>query len=975
MDYLDELYMSLYNSIHSDIEYTGFIKDAPEDLSQYGTPRHSGRYPWGSGENPYQRYKNFTGYVRGLQNDGVSLADIAKSMNISRDKLQARLSIAKDEVFKADVALYRKLKEKGWSRSAIARKMGVNESTLRGYDDNEKIARHDLTMSTANLLEEEVKAHKFVEVGKGIEVNLGNISETRKDTAVEILRERGYDTVEVSAQLGRDKKRVKLTVLCPQGTTKKDVYDHIQDIVIPGQEWYIEDGKHEKIEKPVVVSKNRIFVNYTDENGRGGADKDGVIELRRGVDDISLGKAQYAQVRIAVEGNQYMKGMAVYSDNIPEGYDIIYNTNKTKAQASKVFKNMKLNDKGEVDYVNPFGASIKTDDDPESEKRNLKMVQRHYIDADGNRQQSALNIVNEEGDWENWGRTLSSQVLSKQRPYLAKKQLAIVYDRKMDEFNEIMQLTNPTIKRQLLQEFADNCDSAAVHLKAAAIPGSSSHVILPIMSLKPNEVFAPGYEDGSRVALIRYPHGGQFEIPDLIVNNRNREAIKVIGKGSPDAVGINPSVAQHLSGADFDGDTVTVIPNNSGDIRSMPHPAALKNYEPKILYARKDSDTVITGKPKPGMTPEQKAKCDGFDTQREMGKVSNLITDMTIKGASYDKIYRAVKHSMTVIDAEKHNLDWKQSYNDNRIAELKAEFQGINDRGQLRGASTLISMAKSTLRIPEIREGKWVPEEGRRLRIDPNTGEKLYEETGKTHKVFRVAKNGKERWKNENIPFKEVPNETEIAKMAYYKDAFKLSSGQPIETVYATHANKLKALANQARKESVRLKDVEYNPSAYKVYYVEAQSLKGKLNEAKKNKPYERKARALAESLYKMRLQEDPSMYEDKDKAKKVKSQCLEYARKQTGAKKKLVKFSDREWEAIQAGAIHKTMLIELMSNCDKADLKQRAMPRQWASMSPQKEARVRQMARNGATLIEIAQTMGVSKSTISNILYGDDDD
>ena len=25
-----------------------------KDLYHYGTPRHSGRYPWGSGENPYQ---------------------------------------------------------------------------------------------------------------------------------------------------------------------------------------------------------------------------------------------------------------------------------------------------------------------------------------------------------------------------------------------------------------------------------------------------------------------------------------------------------------------------------------------------------------------------------------------------------------------------------------------------------------------------------------------------------------------------------------------------------------------------------------------------------------------------------------------------------------------------------------------------------------------------------------------------------
>lgn len=30
-------------------------QEETDELEHYGTPRHSGRYPWGSGENPYQR--------------------------------------------------------------------------------------------------------------------------------------------------------------------------------------------------------------------------------------------------------------------------------------------------------------------------------------------------------------------------------------------------------------------------------------------------------------------------------------------------------------------------------------------------------------------------------------------------------------------------------------------------------------------------------------------------------------------------------------------------------------------------------------------------------------------------------------------------------------------------------------------------------------------------------------------------------
>ena len=59
-------------------------------------------------------------------------------------------------------------------------------------------------------------------------------------------------------------------------------------------------------------------------------DKDGVIEIRSGVDDLSLGDSHYAQVRILVDGNTYLKGMAVYSDDLPDGVDVMFNTNKKK---------------------------------------------------------------------------------------------------------------------------------------------------------------------------------------------------------------------------------------------------------------------------------------------------------------------------------------------------------------------------------------------------------------------------------------------------------------------------------------------------------------------------------------------------------------------------------------------------------------------------------------------------------------------
>ena len=46
MDFLD----SLADIINDDLDNIDIFDD---ELMHYGTPRHSGRYPWGSGENPY----------------------------------------------------------------------------------------------------------------------------------------------------------------------------------------------------------------------------------------------------------------------------------------------------------------------------------------------------------------------------------------------------------------------------------------------------------------------------------------------------------------------------------------------------------------------------------------------------------------------------------------------------------------------------------------------------------------------------------------------------------------------------------------------------------------------------------------------------------------------------------------------------------------------------------------------------------
>lgn len=882
-----------------------------EYLVHYGTPRHSGRYPWGSGDNPYQRNQNYMSYVSGLRKKGLTDAEIAKGMGINSKQLRAKYSIARDENKQADYAMAVKLKEKGYSISAIGRRMGINESSVRSLLDPSVQEKRKVTQATANALAEQVSKDRYLDVGAGANLYM-NVSATKLATSVAYLEEKGYVTHNIKVkQLGTGKETT-VKVLAPPGTTWADVNFNKDRIKMVNQ--FSEDGglTYEKPPtKPKSISSDRIKVRYGDE---GGKDKDGVIEIRRGVADLALGKDTYAQVRIAVDDTHYLKGMAVYSDKMPKGVDVIFNTNKNSnvpimdpdPKAKQIFKPLK------DDPESPFGATTK---------------HQYYLDKDGKKQLSPINKVNEEGTWESWKKSLPSQMLSKQAVPLAQKQLALAYDAKKAQFDEIMSYTNPVVKKKLLESFADECDSSSVHLEAAALPRQSTHVLLPLTTIKDNEIYAPRYDNGEKVVLIRFPHGGKFEIPELTVNNKNAEGDSVITKSSRDAVGISSKVAEQLSGADFDGDTVLVIPQPKGPHRIQTESPLqeLKDFDPKARYSL------------PKDAPWMSDKTKGL----EMGKVSNLITDMTIRGASNEEIAKAVRHSMVVIDAQKHHLDYKQSAIDNDIANLSKLYQGKSGGG----ASTLISLSTSEARKPIRKE----------IGIDPKTGKKLYKE--RTDNEW-TDKEGKVHTKTEKI-----------SKMMLVDDAFELSSGTTMEAVYARHANSLKALANQARKEMVNIKNPPINLSAKETYKEEVASLKAQLNIALKNAPLERQAQLIANVVMDAKKKANPNM--GNEEIKKEQNRALERARQRMGANKKdvMVKISDKEWEAIQAGALGSTTLSQILNNTDQDRVKQLAMPNNKPTMSSSRVARAKSMINAGCTLAEAASQLGVSVSTLSRAL------
>lgn len=993
------------------------VLEGDEDfLMHYGTKFHSGRYPYGSGEDPFQHDGDFLTRVERLKKeegfketaDEVQRYFGMKLEDYRNEKYWSEYTRKEQQVAKA-----KSLREKGLGWTAIAKEVGApNESTVRSWLNPNTEARMQAAKKTADFLKDQVATKGMIDVGKDVERYLG-VSRTKLDQALYALEAEGYHVYQnrVEQPTNRGNFTTQM-VLCPPGTPQKDSYnfDKIRTIEDYQYQEGIDSFK-KKFTYPASLDSSRLKIRYADEKGADGItgiEKDGLIELRRGVADLDLNGSKYAQVRILVDGTHYLKGMAVYSDDMPDGVDVVFNTNKTsdvpaigKTKDDKsVLKAIKS------DPENPFGSLIKDAD---------KGGQYWYKDPKtGEEKLGLINKKSDEGDWSEWADGLPSQFLSKQSTSLAKRQLNLAANDRYEEFNRICEINNPTIKKHLLQSFADDCDGAAVNLKASALPGQKYHAIIPINTLKDTEIYAPDYKDGTKLALVRYPHAGIFEIPVLTVNNKNKLAQKVLGKDINDAVGITKAVADQLSGADFDGDTVMCIPTDYGNVRidRKPYLKDLKGFDDKIEYGtehRADGYYNNRGDKVKIMSKR--------DTQMEMGIISNLITDMTLSGgASDEEMARAVKHSMVVIDAEKHKLDYKRSEVENNIQALKEKYQRtLKPDGTIKtgGASTIVSKAKSEERVLK-RRGQGV--------IDPETGEKTYrlakaddlyyvdktydkktgmvtlrtsagkkieydskdpEATAKYNPVRKFNDDGTVSYTNKagDISYRVKTRLQSSTKMAEAKDANELVSAarHPMELLYADYANSMKSLANQARKEMISTGNLKHDPSATKTYKAEVDSLMSRLNEAEKNSVRERQAIRLAnaEVKAKQKAAEEAGSEMDKAQVRKESQKAMSKYRQEVGSvsrRDRNIKITDREWEAIQAGAISENKLKRILANADIDDLRQRATPRDTRAISTAKANRIKNMSATGNyTIAEIADQLGLSPTTVKKYLKGVD--
>lgn len=984
------------------VEEMNAILAGDEDvLAHYGMPRRSGRYPWGSGEDPYQHgSRDFYGRIEQLKKEGWTETpeNIMKEFGLTTTQYRAQKSIAKDERRLLKVETAKRLRDKeGMGPSEIARKMSeqfgesINESSVRSLLNEKSEVRTTQARNTADFLKKQIEEKGMIDVGAGVDLQL-NISNEMLKKSLAILEAEGYPVIGGRVpQPNNPDQMTTIKVVCPKDTPYRiddkgrkvsaAIYDY--ENIHSAKDYITRDGGEtyeKKFTYPSSMDSKRLMIRYKED---GGVDQDGLVEIRRGVPDLSLGESMFSQVRILVDGTHYIKGMAVYSDgeDMPKGVDVIFNTNKSKGTpVTSVLKKIK------DDPENPFGSTIKDAD----------LGGQYWYDADTGQRCSAndpnvknkkLGLINkraDEGDWGEWKNAIPSQFLSKQPLKLAKQQLNLASVEKVAEFDEICSLTNPTVKKVLLGKFADECDSAAVHLQAAALPRQRYHVIIPNNTLKDNEVYAPGYKDGEQLALIRYPHGGTFEIPICTVTTKNALGKKRIGTETLDAICINSKVAERLSGADFDGDTVMCIPTNDPagkvKIKSTNKLKGLEGFDPKIAYGG-EAKTGADGKEHYYRNGREYKVMTEAQKGIQMGVVSNLITDMTLLGANSDELAKAVRHSMVVIDAPKHKLDYKQSEIDNDIASLKKLYQ-------TGGASTLISRAKSPLDVPKRVGSPKVNMAGKEW-YDPTKPEGALIWKNDENATYLVTKTNKRTG--------EVTTETKTrtqrsTRMMETDDARTLISDAdtPMERLYANYANQMKSLANQARKEMMTTGKIKYQASAKETYREEVSSLNSKLNTALVNAPKERQAvlKTNAEinkklSVIKERLRADhpnatnselTKMAKKELDVKKTGTKALKKYREEVGAVSRTdrsIKITDKEWEAIQAGAVSENVLMKILNNADIDALRERATPRTGTTVTQAKINTIKAMSASNYTLSQIAEKTHLSTATISKYLKG----
>ena len=228
---------------------------------------------------------------------------------------------------------------------------------------------------------------------------------------------------------------------------------------------------------------------------------------------------------------------------------------------------------------------------------------------------------------------------------------------------------------------------------------------------------------------------------------------------------------------------------------------------------------------------------------------------------------------------------------------------------------------------------------------------------------------------------RKVQVNTTTTKGEYAKDAFELASTgsrkttTDIERVYGDYSNSMKEMARQARQIARNQPEWKRaDASVVKQYAQEVASLDEKLKMAKKNAPLERMAQRLAEKNMNMILQSNPELKDDKEHFKREKGRQLDTARKKVGAKKWQIgsaknPLTEREWKAIEAHAVSKSKLEDILRESDKSRIRELAMPKTKTGLAPAKIAKAKSLMNSGYSRAEICDMLDISETKLINAL------
>ena len=191
-----------------------------------GVKRRSGRYEWGSGENPYQHEPWYNpgsnpketvkklkenGLTNSqiseiLKNEGLNEKQASSAMEIKTTQYRNYIKIAREKKLAQDRTTAEQLKSRGWSNVAIAERMKVSEGTVRNLLKPGVEEKANIINNTSTMLKESLNKTGYLDVGLGSERYFG-ISRDRLRASLQQLKEEGYKIYYIEqTQQGTGKK-------------------------------------------------------------------------------------------------------------------------------------------------------------------------------------------------------------------------------------------------------------------------------------------------------------------------------------------------------------------------------------------------------------------------------------------------------------------------------------------------------------------------------------------------------------------------------------------------------------------------------------------------------------------------------------------------------------------------------------------------------------------------------------------------